>query len=194
MNSVVNFVVRNENHSTGVSNYAKSLMNYFKIHNTTFRIITTCCVIPKCVVLLCRFFRIDAVKLFETIPLFLKLPKEGVIHFTEQQQAFSLLFKKRNAIVTVHDLVYLATDDEPFFRRLLLRLAFQGLKKANLLIADSEYTKKDIIRFLKYPAEKIWVIPLGVDHDYFKPAKIKRDKFTVLYVGSEMPRKNLITP
>jgi len=66
-----------------------------------------------------------------------------------------------------------------------------GLKKADHIIADSEYTKKDIIKYADIPAEKITVIHLGIDHKLFYDKKKKKEKNTILYVGSEQKRKNV---
>ncbi|WP_198134494.1 glycosyltransferase family 4 protein [Geotalea uraniireducens] len=77
----------------------------------------------------------------------------------------------------------------------------QAAKKAHLLIADSENTKKDIMRFLDVPEEKVRVIYLGVDEG-FKPLPdpdlqaTVRDRYRlpsrfILFVGTVQPRKNL---
>lgn len=68
-----------------------------------------------------------------------------------------------------------------------------GLKNADQILADSAHTKKDLINCLKISKDKITVIPLGVDTKEFKPLSVKKEKNTILYVGSEMPRKNFET-
>ncbi|MCM8533484.1 MAG: glycosyltransferase family 4 protein, partial [Lentisphaeraceae bacterium] len=45
------------------------------------------------------------------------------------------------------------------------------LKKCLHIITCSEYTKKDLISHLGIPAEKITVIPWGMNHDFFSPAE-----------------------
>lgn len=42
---------------------------------------------------------------------------------------------------------------------------------ADLIIANTEYTRKDICRFLHVPADKVVVIPEGVDTDVFQPCR-----------------------
>jgi glycosyltransferase involved in cell wall biosynthesis len=111
--------------------------------------------------------------------------------------------------VTVHDIIpFITRHDKEInlfnrFEKFLDYLSMQGLKKAKRIITDSEYSKKTLIKYLDYPEERIDVIYLGIDHDKFKVIKNSRQKLekygieneciNVLYVGSEMPRKNLQT-
>lgn len=138
-------------------------------------------------------FGFNGEKIFNDFPIFLNIPKIGTIHFTSQQQAIALLFSKpTKAIVTVHDIVPLATNMyASFFEKILHKLSYKGLKKAEVIIADSQSTKNDLIHYLKIESKRIIIIPLGVDLEVYKPPKEKREKNTILYVGSEMPRKNL---
>jgi glycosyltransferase involved in cell wall biosynthesis len=117
------------------------------------------------------------------------------LHLTSQTFAIPLLFKKQRVpvVVSVMDLIpllkeYRATS---FLERILFRISCAGLKRADALIAISECTKQDMIRLLHIPKEKIFVTPLAADS--FTPKKMKREYATVLYIGSELPRKNLAT-
>ena len=181
------------NQNNGLNNYETELVKELeKIVvisklNYAININSMLCVLAK-------VLRMDLAGILNNYPLSLILPKKSIIHFTSQQQTICLNYLRRRAIVTVHDIIPLATNKfNSFAAKLLYLLAMRGLKRAKFIIADSEHTKKDIIKFLNYSEHKIKVIPLGVDHNYFKPSKIKRDKFTILYVGSEMPRKNVLT-
>jgi glycosyltransferase involved in cell wall biosynthesis len=74
------------------------------------------------------------------------------------------------------------------------------MMRANKIITISEYSKRDIIRCLGYPEDKIDVIYPGVDNNKYylnqnvnileKYGLRKNGKY-VLYVGSEQPRKNV---
>ncbi|MEK6857930.1 MAG: glycosyltransferase family 1 protein [Nanoarchaeota archaeon] len=132
-------------------------------------------------------------KILSDFPIFLKIPKIGTTHFTSQQQAIALLFSKQTkSIVTVHDIIPLATNMyASFFEKILYYLSYKGLKKADCIIADSQSTKNDLIHYLKIESKKITIVPLGVNLEIYKTSKANREKNTVLYVGSEMPRKNL---
>lgn len=108
-------------------------------------------------------------------------------------------------VVTVHDLMrhrdsVAPEGAEPLIHRpnrrdrLLLRADARGLLRADALIAVSEHTKRELIRLLGVPRERIAVVPEGVDSRAFRPVRdrLLREPY-VLYVGSEQPRKNLRT-
>lgn len=118
------------------------------------------------------------------------------VHFTTQHFARHGLFLGKTFIVTVHDLVRICFPFtcETIPEKLVLRLDAFGLKKAQHIIAVSEYTKADLTRYLKIPEGKITVIYDGVDHGVFKPVPGRCFDFPyLLYVGTERPRKNLET-
>ena len=113
----------------------------------------------------------------------------------------------RKTVVTVHDLDVLRlkflkwpTFRDKVIRRLYLFSA-SGLKRAAMIIAVSEDTKNDLIRFLKIPAERIAVIPEGVEPVFKKidnKEELKRvkskyhlpDKY-LLHVGECWQYKNI---
>lgn len=107
-------------------------------------------------------------------------------------------------IVTIHDLIFQRYPEYySFFDR---KIHFWKFKKAaeaaDLVIAISEQTKQDIIKFLKTPESKIRVVYQGC-HQVFKENPNKdlqeylRKKFSLperflLNVGTIEPRKNLL--
>lgn len=152
----------------------------------------------------------DLKTFFSTYPVSLSTFSENaIIHLTSQNLASAVAFRKPSRLViTVHDLITLACRHQPeitgymhFYDKWFDNLSTKGLLHSDFLIADSQYTKQDIIRYLKYPADQIRVIYLGVDHTNFKPLVIPKEFYTrynlrldrlyVLYNGSEDPRKNL---
>lgn len=106
-------------------------------------------------------------------------------------------------IVTCHDLISVFFPENlPLASRLFYsRWMPFSYRRAMLIIADSEHTKKDLIAFLKIPEARIRVVHLAVSRD-FRPikssktlAKIRRkykagSKY-LLHVGTIEPRKNL---
>lgn len=142
-------------------------------------------------------------------PLWAKYPSAQVYHITSQNLA-SLLCCKRlegRVIVTVHDIIpfMLRNTQLSSYRtvadRWFDRLAMLGLKRADVLIADSQATKQSIVDQLGIAPHKINVVYLGIDHDRFQPRTVPRDLDDryglvrdtryLIYVGSEDPRKNL---
>lgn len=106
-------------------------------------------------------------------------------------------------VVTIHDLIFLRYPEfYTFFDR---KIHFWKFKKAaelaDVVIAISEQTKRDIIEFLKIPEEKIKVVYQGC-HQVFKE-QIKKETFLqvsqkyhlpkrfILNVGTIEERKNL---
>ena len=136
------------------------------------------------------------------------LSKNTLKHFTQPGLAYVLNFMDTsNSIVTCHDIAPLFLDYFSLKSRLWFKFSMKGMIKADRIIADSESTKRDILKYLKYLEDKITVIHLGVDHSRYKVyenadeiRKRIRDRYkiddnekVILYVGAEQPRKNLDT-
>jgi glycosyltransferase involved in cell wall biosynthesis len=135
----------------------------------------------------------------------------AIVHFTQIMGCALLLWRKLHpAVVTVHDLGALERPEEwqmfdPLGRQ-LLRLSLAGLRRADLIIADSEFTRGGLIKHRLAAPERIVTVPLAVDHAQFRPdphaadqlltdypALAERKRPWLLYVGSELPRKNITT-
>jgi glycosyltransferase involved in cell wall biosynthesis len=154
---------------------------------------------------------LDLRTFFTTYPLAASLGGGDLKHFTAQQMALLLWFKPRlhPTLVTVHDIVpYLVRRDhtQSTFRHpldvLFDELAMRALKRADALISGSHFTKQTVVDALGCAAERIFVVPLGVNHHLFRPLPVPasfRRRYRlddgcryVLFVGSENPRKNLL--
>lgn len=152
----------------------------------------------------------DARTFFTTYPLAAPLSRDALKHLTAQQMATLFWFKPQlhPTIVTVHDIVpYLVRRDrtQSTFRHpfdlFFDRLAMLGLRQADALISVSHFTKETLVEMLGCPAERVFVIREGVEHDVFRPLPVQgefRSRYQldnqfryILYVGSENPRKNL---
>ena len=127
-------------------------------------------------------------RLISNEPDFLHLPNQNFARFA--------IFRRNPFIVTVHDVVrfYIRFETETIEERILLKLDIMGVKRASHIIAVSQNTKNDLVKYMKIPENKITVIYNGIDRSIFKPYNPKPrlfDKPYILYVGSERPRKNL---
>lgn len=109
----------------------------------------------------------------------------------------------RNSIVTVHDLGYKYFPDahKTFARRYLDGSTRWNVNAARVVIADSNATRDDIVKFYKTPAEKIRVVYPAYNARVFNPTRDAqettrvRQKYAltgkyVLSVGTVHPRKN----
>jgi glycosyltransferase involved in cell wall biosynthesis len=107
------------------------------------------------------------------------------------------------AVATIHDVIYLACKND--LPSLAGRLYYKGMmlasaRRARRIITVSEFSKGDIVRYLKIASEKIEVIPSAVG-PIFSPVRDKsridaaRAKYGIntdfiLYAGIYKPRKN----
>ena len=107
-------------------------------------------------------------------------------------------------VVTVHDMVYKAFPETVRGRtRFMLESGLKrSMKRADIIVTDSEFSKSEIIRYFPQHRDKIRVVPCGVDLEKFRPCEdpgrisavkeslgIEGDYF--LYLGTIEPRKNL---
>jgi glycosyltransferase involved in cell wall biosynthesis len=133
------------------------------------------------------------IHIMDLIKLFKILFKKEIIHFECPggiEPILIIFINNKKTILTVHHL------EE---RKCLLDLSFFIMRlKHNAfsrLIAVSEKTKKDLIEKYKINPNKIEVAYLGVDRKLFKNNSKKVDllknKRYLLYLGSEVPRKNI---
>ena len=110
--------------------------------------------------------------------------------------------KNTKKVTTVHDMtVYLfpSSFDPKIITTQKLRLE-KVKKEVDLVIADSQTTKEDAVKFLEIPEEKVRIVYLGVSEE-FRPAdderisavlqKYKIKKPYLLSVSTQEPRKNI---
>lgn len=116
------------------------------------------------------------------------------------------IFKPKRTIVTVHDCIPLAFPDKypPGVKgRAKFLVQKTSLKSAAAVITDSESSKKDIVKFLNYPAGKIHVVYLAADSSFGlvkneedkekTRKKYKLPKKFILYAGDVNYNKNLLS-
>lgn len=132
----------------------------------------------------------------------LRKAKPDVLHIPHCN--VPLLYRGK-MMVTVHDLTHLVYPE--FLPMKVVHLYFKFIfwficKRANRILADSESTKRDLLRFYKADESKITVVPLGYGKEFVRKPKeeveylygkynIPRDKKILLYVGNLLPHKNL---
>lgn len=107
---------------------------------------------------------------------------------------YFLKYLKKPMVITVHDMTYEAfpqffnSDDPlPYYKRLLM-------EKADKIIAISEKTKMDIIKYTKIKSDKIEVIYHGIDltPSVYTPIDNLPEQY-ILFVGSRWTYKNFHT-
>lgn len=146
--------------------------------------------------------------LYRAVSTFLPVPyslffgrKSDITHF------FNYIvppFVHGKKVVTVHDMVYKAFPETVRGRtRFMLEAGLKrSMKRADIIVTDSEFSKSEIIKYFPQHRDKIRVVPCGADLERFRPcndkeriAEVKKsleiegDYF--LYLGTIEPRKNL---
>jgi glycosyltransferase involved in cell wall biosynthesis len=207
----VQLLVRPYAHRIGLARYTASLCETLERAGVPFRLVVPRHPWPVRVAhRLLRPLGWDVRTFFTTYPLAADLEMGVLTHLTAQQMATLLWLRPglHPVVVTVHDIVPYLTRRQrgmqaygSIWERWLDILATRALARADILIADSAYTRETVVQALGYPAECIRVVPLGVDHTLFRPRPVPPDFDArygldprgryMLYVGSENPRKNL---
>ena len=135
------------------------------------------------------------------LPLKFKKYKLDLVHFTHFNAP---IFYRGKFIVTIHDLTLrkFPTPKKSFrnllfypFKKIMYKLVFgRAVKKAEKIIAISNYTKQDILKYCKISPEKIEVIyegtPQQISNFKFQISNAPKRKY-LLYVGNAYPHKNL---
>lgn len=131
--------------------------------------------------------------------------KPEITHYPFFDLFFSTLplINKGKTIVTIHDVIPLLFPKYyPIGKKGLLALFRQkmALKSVNAVITDSNNSKTDIAKYLKFPLDKIHVVPLAANPE-LRPVeqneiqkiskKYKLPKKYLLYVGDINYNKNI---
>jgi glycosyltransferase involved in cell wall biosynthesis len=141
-----------------------------------------------------------------SLPRFLQ--REGVDLFHSTNFMAPLIRFGGKLVLTVHDIIPLKHPEFaprskksrlfPVFRAMMRRL----VAIADLIIADSEHSRRDIVEFLGAPPAKVRTIYLGVDPRYRPLPHAVREEVRrklgirgrlALFAGRADPYKNLIT-
>lgn len=136
----------------------------------------------------------------------------SIVHFPQIMGCAMMLYRPFHpSVATVHDLGFMELPEEwkmfdPIAKQ-LLKLSLAGLKRVDKIVTDSEFTRQGVIKHLGIPKDRVVTIYPGIDHELFRPIpnarKILMGQYPqlaaietapwLLYVGSEIPRKNVAT-
>jgi len=139
--------------------------------------------------------------LWEQILLPIKTRKDMIDLFHYTDHAMSLIRSGHPVIITVHDIAYIRFPDllnksRQVYKKYILNLS---VKKADVIIADSHSTKRDIMEFFKVDEKKVKVIHLGVESRFHPISNVERYRTRnnlptkmILNIGTLEPRKNVV--
>jgi glycosyltransferase involved in cell wall biosynthesis len=134
----------------------------------------------------------------------LKRQKVGLYHGLSNEIPTGLKKHKIRSVVTIHDLIFLRYPHYySFFSRLIYKYkSRKACKNSDLIIAISEQTKSDIVKFYDISPEKIDVIYQSCHEQFMQKVNENMKKNVVekyqlpsdfvLYVGTVEDRKNLL--
>ena len=194
--------------TTGLGRYASTLFRELAclgvdVHHARPRV-----PLGKVMAYLGQGFSLDPITFFSNYPVAITSKGADVYHLATENLASLLMFSRlRPVVVTVHAFFTYFLRNDPHlsmhshtFHRIFDSLAAQGLRRADAIIAVSNYVADLLINDLGIPSERVHVIHEAVDHDFFRPLpvpdsfrekyRLDPDLFYFLYVGSEQPRKN----
>lgn len=132
--------------------------------------------------------------------------KNRIKHIMFTEEAFMLNFlPKGRIIVSCLDVIPLVLPHEVSTKyKMFLEGSYRGMKKASIVLANSNYTKSDIVKYLQIPEKKVCVAyppireifkPIdNLPDEFYKKYDLEMSKKYLLYVGAlDLPRKNIKT-
>ncbi len=140
---------------------------------------------------------------FFVLPRYLFQNKVDIFH---TQYILPFFSPRRTKIIThIHDVSFCAYPEligwsDRFFLALLIP---RSLRRADLIIAPSQFTKDEIIKYYKIPEEKIVVIHNGIGEEFLEKNRMDTEKENalrnkyglpehfIISVGTLQPRKNI---
>lgn len=130
-----------------------------------------------------------------------------VIHYPYFAAPLRKLPNQTKLVVTVHDLIPLVLPEYAgsLPLKIYFRLAAAAVRRADLILTDSEFSKQDVLRLLRVPSEKVQTVYLAADSDKYQaaplPSEERREllrKFgmtgeerLIFYIGGFDRRKNV---
>ena len=147
------------------------------------------------------------------VPLRLRVKRYDVLHIVDSDYAAAIPKSRlAHTVVTCHDMMpFLQREHgllESFsrFGRYFFEQNLRKMASCGGVAADSQFTRECILKYTRCASERVEVIPLGVDHDRFRPTPadstdIKafrgryglKGKEAILHVGPGVWYKNVET-
>lgn len=144
--------------------------------------------------------------LWRSLRLTRKLSRDAIdlYHGLSNELPFGIHKRSTRSVITIHDLIFLEHPElyQSLNRKIYKRKVSYGTHVANRVIAASEQTRQDIIRFLNVDESRIKVVYQGCHRQFYSRVSEERKEHThkrfglpgeyLLYVGTIEERKNLL--
>ena len=134
-----------------------------------------------------------------------------IVDHSDGHLAYWLSKTGKPVVVTCHDLINFLQPENiqdqarlAFVSTAIWKYAVRGIRQADHIVTVSQHTAKDVTQLLGVESDRLTPVPNGVD-PIFKPLsvgaiatirqqyKISPEQFCLLHVGSNHPRKNVLT-
>lgn len=127
-----------------------------------------------------------------------------IFHGLSNEIPFGIHKTMVRSVITIHDLIFMERPElyKPIDRYMYTKKALYGARNASRIIAVSNQTKHDIIRFLGVDESRIRVVYQGCNRQFYNRVSPETMQFTrqrfalpgeyLLYVGTIEERKNLL--
>ena len=134
------------------------------------------------------------------LPIYSRKDRLDLLHYTDH--ALSLFQRSRPTIITVHDIAYvrfsnLLNKSRQIYKKNILK---SSIERADIIVADSLSTKRDILNYYGIKENKIKVVHLGVESRFRPISNVEKYRIKnnlpskmILNVGTLEPRKNVVT-
>lgn len=135
------------------------------------------------------------------VPYSVLLQNIDLIHFPAN---IIPIFSPCLSVVTIHDMMFVRYPEtyDPDYLKFANLFFSLSARRADKIITISEFSKKDIVRFCRVAAEKVEVVYLGVEPEFFHVDANMASAFVssqygigqkpyVFFAGEFGPRKNL---
>lgn len=125
------------------------------------------------------------------------MDEDVICHFLRPPVAYGIPFIYGKRVATIQDLIaFRNVESGKIDNAVLQKSIIMSARHSDVIISGSEQTKKELIRDMKIPEEKIVVVNHGVSPN-FKPLREvqarrrKRKKYIIGYLGPFPRRKNI---
>ncbi|MEM7334920.1 MAG: glycosyltransferase [Chloroflexota bacterium] len=158
---------------SGVGRYTQTLETALRQQGHEVVVIHPQIPLPDSWLAACRSrFGIDLTAFLNNYPIWVRYPKADVYHISSQNLATLLLWRRPRGkvVLTVHDIIPWMTRNDPeigvynhAIERFFDWLALQGIRRADRVLTDSDYTQQTLARELGTAVPPMKTVLLGVD-------------------------------
>lgn len=115
-----------------------------------------------------------------------------IFHGLSNELPFGIRHTGCKSVVTIHDLIFLRYPQtyDPIARQILKAKTLYACRNTNKIIAISQCTKQDIMKFYKIPEERIEVVYQGCDPIFYRTTSI--DEIQAIQKRYNLPSKYLL--